>query len=75
MIRRNGSLPGMTAIAVAAAVFAAAIFATSVARAQDFPTRVVRVVVPFSPGGAGVFVIALKTLAAIVVLPGQVLKE
>ena len=34
------------------ALVAAALFAVAAARAQDYPSRAIRVVVPFSPGGA-----------------------
>ena len=41
------------------ACIAAALLATSVARAQDYPTNNIRIVVPFAAGG-GVDVVARK---------------
>jgi tripartite-type tricarboxylate transporter receptor subunit TctC len=43
--------PGACGAAIAAA-FVVATLTSGVAHAQDFPTRPVKVIVPFSPGGA-----------------------
>src|SRR5512144_2973266 len=42
----------MTAQLLRAAAFVVALVAAAAASAQDYPTRTIRVIVPFSPGGA-----------------------
>ena len=46
------SLPGLARVGLASAALAAGLLVAPTAQAEDYPTRPVRVIVPFSPGGA-----------------------
>jgi tripartite-type tricarboxylate transporter receptor subunit TctC len=45
-------LPGLARVGLASAALAAGLLVAPTAQAEDYPTRPVRVIVPFSPGGA-----------------------